>query len=86
MSQEGLWLQESTTNHPTLVGIVPHLHTKTQPRTQDAQASTDSREGRDSNDSQKPALGTRKANAMTASGVECGWAGPKTAGGVGVPL
>ena len=42
---------------------------KHNPRTQDAQASTDSREGRDSNDSQKPALGTRKANAMTASSV-----------------
>ena len=31
--------------------------------------STDSRAGRDSNDSQKPALGTRRANAMTASSV-----------------
>ena len=29
------------------------VHTKTQPRTQDAQASADRREGRDSNDSQK---------------------------------
>ena len=24
--KEGLWLQESTTTHITLVGIVPHLH------------------------------------------------------------
>ena len=31
--------------------------------------ATDSREGRDSNDSQKAALGPGKANAMTASSV-----------------
>ena len=50
-----------------IFSVAVHIHT--QPRTQDAQASNDSREGRDSNDSQKPALGTRKANAMTASSV-----------------
>ena len=42
-------------------------HTKTQPRTQDAQAQTVEK-GIDSNDSQKSALGPR-ANAMTASSV-----------------
>ena len=43
------------------------VHTKTQPRTQDAQAQTVEK-GIDRNDSQKSALGPR-ANAMTASSV-----------------
>ena len=44
------------------------LHTKTQPRTQDAQALQAVEKGIDRNDSQKSALGPT-ANAMTASSV-----------------
>ena len=45
------------------------LHINAQLRTQDAQAQTVEKGERDSNDSQKSALGPRKANAMTASSV-----------------
>ena len=47
----------------------PLLHINAQLRTQDAQAQTVEKGERDSNDSQKSALGPRKANAMTASSV-----------------
>ena len=45
------------------------IHINAQLRTQDAQAQTVEKGERDSNDSQKSALGPRKANAMTASSV-----------------
>ena len=45
------------------------IHINAQLRIQDAQAQTVEKGERDSNDSQKSALGPRKANAMTASSV-----------------
>ena len=52
----------------TYYSLCVALHINAQLRTQDAQAQTVEK-GIDSNDSQKSALGPRKANAMTASSV-----------------
>ena len=55
--------------HSTALAAGKRIHINAQLRTQDAQAPTVEKGERDSNDSQKSALGPRKANAMTASSV-----------------
>ena len=57
-------ISRSQSSSPSRLARAHRKNTAPDPR----RTSTDSREGRDSNGSQKPALGTsRKANAMTAS-------------------